>query len=109
VIDRHWSGSLADGKSPQKLVARARVVLLSGRGFGTSAIQREARVSKPTVWRWQQAYMDGGVECLLKDKGRGPRAGKKRIGDAVRLQIVTKAIASPRMAVPASGFLVRLL
>jgi hypothetical protein len=34
--------------------------------------------------------MEGGVERLLKDKGRGPGAGKKRIDDVVRLQIVTK-------------------
>ena len=81
---------VADGKTPQKLVARARVVLLSARGLGTSAIRREARVSKPTVWRWQQAYMEDGVERLLKDKGKGPRAGKKRIDDEVRLRIVTK-------------------
>ncbi|MGZ8300573.1 MAG: helix-turn-helix domain-containing protein [Rhodoplanes sp.] len=39
------------------MVARARIVLLSGRGFGTNSIQREARVSKPTVWRWQKAYI----------------------------------------------------
>ena len=58
---------VADGKTPQKIVARARIVLLSGCGFGTNSIQREARVSKPTVWRWQKAYMDGGVERLLKD------------------------------------------
>jgi len=59
---------VADGRSPQKLAARARIVLLSGRGFGTSAIQKEARVSKPTVWRWQEAYMVGGIARLLKDK-----------------------------------------
>ena len=35
-----WS----DGKTAQKIVARARIVLLSGRGFGTNSIQREARV-----------------------------------------------------------------
>jgi transposase len=81
---------VADGKTPQKLVARARVVLLSGRGVGTNATRREARVSKPTVWRWQQAYMEGGIERLLKDKGKGPRAGMKRIGDEVRLRIVAK-------------------
>jgi hypothetical protein len=46
---------VADGKTPQKIVARARIVLLSGRGLGTNSIQREARVSKPTVWRWQKA------------------------------------------------------
>jgi transposase len=69
---------IADGKTPQKIVKRASIVLLSGRGLGTNAICREARVSKPTVWRWQKAYMEGGVERLLKDKGKGPRAGKKR-------------------------------
>ena len=62
------------GKTPQKIVARARIVLLSGRGFGTMAIGREARVAKPTVWRWQAAYLEGGVERLLKDKGTHLRA-----------------------------------
>jgi transposase len=81
---------VADGKTPQKIVARARIVLLSGCGLGTNAIQREARVSKPTVWRWQQAYMDGGVERLLKDRGKGARAGKKPISAEVRLAIVTR-------------------
>jgi transposase len=81
---------IADGKTVQKLVARARIVLLSGRGLGTSAIQRAARVSKPTVWRWQAAYLEGGVERLLKDKGKGPCAGKTPVSDAVRLAIVTK-------------------
>ena len=81
---------VADGKTPQKIVARARIVLLSGRGFGTNSIQREARVSKPTVWRWQKAYMDGGVERLLNDRGKGARAGKKPISAEVRLAIVKR-------------------
>ena len=80
----------ADGKTAQKIVARARIVLLSGRGFGTRAIQREARVSKPTVWRWQEAYLESGVERLLKDKGKGQHAGKTPVSGAVRLAIVTK-------------------
>ena len=81
---------VADGKTAQKIVARARIVLLSGRGFGTNSIQREARVSKPTVWRWQKAYMDGGVERLLKDRGKGARAGKKPISAEVQLAIVKR-------------------
>jgi transposase len=80
----------SDGKTPQKLVARARIVLLSGCGLGTNAIRREARVSKPTVWRWQTAYMEGGIERLLNDKDKGERAGKKPISGEVRLAIVTK-------------------
>jgi len=55
-------------------------------------MERETSVSKPTVWRWQEAYMEGGIKRLLKDKGKGPRAGKKRIDDAICLQIVTKTV-----------------
>ena len=64
---------VADGKTAQKIVARARIVQMSGRGLGLNAIRREARVSKPTVWRWQTAYMQGGVDRLLKDKDKGKR------------------------------------
>ena len=81
---------IADGKTPQKIVKRATIVLLSGRGLGTHAIMREARVSKPSVWRWQQAYLEAGVARLLKDKGKGPKAGKPRISDKLRLAIVTR-------------------
>ena len=81
---------IADGKTPQKMVKRASIVLLSGRGIGTAAIEREARVAKPTVWRWQDAYMEGGIERLLKDKGKGPKAGKARVSDEMRLKIVTR-------------------
>jgi hypothetical protein len=38
-----------------KIVTRAKTVLASSCGLGTNAIMREARVSKPTVWRWQTA------------------------------------------------------
>ena len=81
---------VADGKTPQKIVKRATIVLMSGRGAGTNSIMRKARVSKPTVWRWQDTYMAGGIERLLKDKDKGPKAGKKRISDEVRLKIVTR-------------------
>ena len=91
VTARHWRGS---SPTPQKIVARARIVLLSGRGLGTNSIQREARVSKPTVWRWQKAYMDGGVERLLKDRGKGARAGKKPISAEVRA--VQRSRLSPK-------------
>lgn len=81
---------VADGKTAQKIVKRAKIVLASGRGLGTNAIQREAQVSKPAVWRWQDAFMEGGVARLLKDKGKGPKAGKPPISDEKRLAIVTK-------------------
>jgi len=80
---------VANGKTPQKLTARTRIVLLSGRGLGTMTVARKARVSKPSVWRWQEACLEGGIERLRKGKAKGPKAGKPRVSDEVRLQIVT--------------------
>ena len=68
---------IADGKTPQKLAARARIVLLSGRGLGTAAIMREARVSKPTVWRWQDAYLEGGIGACAKTRAKDRRLGSR--------------------------------
>ena len=64
---------VADGKTPQKVEKRAKIVLLSGRGAVTNAIMHEARVSKPTVWCSQEAYLVGGVERLRREKGKSPR------------------------------------
>jgi transposase len=64
---------LADRNSPQKLVWRARIVLLTAAGAGTAAIMRSAGVSKTAVWRWQERFMEEGVDGLLKDKTRPSR------------------------------------
>ena len=58
--------------SPQKHVWRARIVLLSGDGVGMMEIMRRTGVSKPTVWRWQERYVDEGVDGLLHDASRPP-------------------------------------
>ena len=59
--------------SPQKLVWRARIVLLTAAGLGTNAIMRETGKSKTCVWRWQERYMVDGVDGLVRDKTRPPR------------------------------------
>ena len=46
---------VADRNSPQKHVWRARIVLLSADGRGTSEIMRLTGKSKTCVWRWQSA------------------------------------------------------
>ena len=45
--------TLADRNTPQKLVWRSRIVLLSAAGNGTMSIMRAVGKSKPSVWRWQ--------------------------------------------------------
>jgi transposase len=59
-------------KSPQKHVWRARIVLLSGDGHGTSAIMAETGKSKTCVWRWQERFMHEGLDGLLRDRSRPP-------------------------------------
>ena len=58
--------------SPQKHVWRARIVLLSSEGLGTSAIMAATGKSKTCVWRWQERFMHEGVDGLLRDKTRPP-------------------------------------
>jgi transposase len=64
---------VGDRNSPQKHVWRARIVLLTADGLGTSEIMRRAGTSKVTVWRWQERFMQSGVEGLLRDKTRPAR------------------------------------
>ena len=66
---------VADRNSPQKHVWRARIVLLTADGFGTTEIMRRTGKSKPCVWRWQERFMEEGVDGLLRDKTRPPRQG----------------------------------
>ena len=61
-----------DRNTLQKHVWRSRIVLLSADGHGTHAIMREAGVAKTAVWRWQERFMQEGVEGLLHDKTRPP-------------------------------------
>ena len=64
---------VADRNSSQKHVWRARIVLLSADGAGTVEIMRTAGVSKTVVWRWQERFMQEGVDGLLRDKTRPSR------------------------------------
>ena len=62
-VDRLQS-LIKDRNAPQKHVWRARIVLLSARGLGTTAIMRETGKSKTCVWRWQERFGLEGVAGL---------------------------------------------
>ena len=48
-------------------------MLLTADGHGTTEIMRRAGVAKTAVWRWQERFMQAGVDGLLRDKTRPPR------------------------------------
>ena len=64
---------VANRNSPQKHVWRARIVLLTADGLGTAEIMRQTGKSKSVVWRWQERFMQAGVDGLLRDKTRPSR------------------------------------
>jgi transposase len=64
---------VADRNRPQKHVWRAKIILLSYAGCGTAEIMRQTGKAKTCVWRWQERFMQQGVEGLLRDKTRPSR------------------------------------
>ena len=62
-----------DRNTPQKVVWRARIVLLAGDGLTAEAIAATVDKSLLTVRRWRRRYMAKGVDGLLKDATRRSR------------------------------------
>jgi transposase len=84
---------IADRNSPQKHVWRARIVLMTGDGCGTTAIMRTAGVAKTAVWRWQERFMQCGVNGLLRDKTRRSRIPP--LGPEVADRVVALTLTDP--------------
>src|SRR5919106_2257367 len=84
---------VADRSSPQKHVWRARVVLLSADQVGTAEIMRRTGLSKPSVWRWQERYIEAGVEGLLRDKTRPSRI--PALAQAKVTEVIRRTLEEP--------------
>src|ERR1700719_5297298 len=72
-----------DGNAAQKVAKRAKIVLMTADGAGVMAIMRTVGVSKTTVWRWQQYFVEAGVAGVIKGRSKPP--GKKPITQALRV------------------------
>jgi transposase len=81
---------VGDGNVPQKIAKRAKIVLMTADGSGVMAIMRAVSVSKTTVWRWQEYFVEAGVAGLVKGRSKPP--GKKPIPEAIKRTIVEKTV-----------------
>src|SRR6266436_4988510 len=90
---RRLKAVLKNRNAPQKHVWRAQIVLLSAEGLGTGEIMRRTGTSKPCVWRWQERFMNEGVDGLLWDKTRKP--GKAPLGPEVAKRVVALTLKAP--------------
>ena len=79
-----------DRNTPRKLAWRADIVLATADGAGTAAIMRRTGMSKPTVWRWQERYLDEGLPGLKRDKTRPSRVPP--LPRETRLKVITKTV-----------------
>ena len=79
---------IADRNTPSKVVWRADIVLATADGLGTMAIMRRTGKSKPCVWRWQERFIEEGVDGLLRDKTRPP--GTPPLSWEIRQRVLTK-------------------
>jgi transposase len=74
VADRERLERLVrDRNTPQKVVWRARIVLLASAGLRAGAIAGAVGKSLLTVRRWRRRYVVKGVDGLLKDATRPSR------------------------------------
>ena len=86
-------GVIHDRNAAQKHVWRAVIVLLSTQGVGTAEIMRRSGKSKTCVWRWQERFMEEGVDGLLRDKTRPSRIPP--LGPEVSERVVALTLADP--------------
>lgn len=90
------SDELLDGSDrPAPLVAVAEM-----RPFGVVAdesgveIMRRSGLSKPVVWRWQERFMHGGIDGLLRDKTRKPGGPPLSAETVQRVQAISSSRSS---------------
>jgi transposase len=75
--------------TPQKIAARARIILLSEQGVATGKIAERLGVSVPMITFWRDRYEAEGAGAIARDR---PRSGRpKVIGPEKVAEIVDRA------------------
>lgn len=95
-------GWVADRNTPQKLVWRARIVLMWAEGAGVTAIVRATGKTKRTAYRWRDRYLDRGIAGLERDAsrpGRKPPLSAATIERVVHMTLHDKPPAATHWSV----------
>jgi transposase len=73
------------GRTPYRLVQRARIVLLAARGLLNTQIAIELRIAPMTVGRWRRRFAEMRLTGIAKDapRGRRKRSRREQLADLV--------------------------
>lgn len=82
-----------DRNAAQKHAWRAAIVLLSAEGVGTNELMLRTGKSKTCIWRWQERFMQDGVDGLLHDKTRPSRI--PALGPDIAERVVALTLTDP--------------
>lgn len=85
---RVLEGWIAARNTPQKVVFRARIVLMAAEGEANVRIARELGTSRPTVILWRHRFQEGGPEALTQEL---PGRGRKSRIDAEQIKKIVEA------------------
>jgi transposase len=86
---------VTDGRTPQKLAWRARIIALAADGMPNRQIATLLGVSRPTVISQRRRFEEMGLRGLVKDRTRRP--GRQPLPDATVKKIVdaTRSVTPP--------------
>jgi transposase len=79
--------------SPQRLVMRARIVLLASQGMANRRIAQDLGTSRPTVVLWRNRFRTGGVAALLEE---APGRGRPASISSAQVRRIVKATTQTR-------------
>jgi transposase len=85
---RTLSSWVAARNTPQKVVFRARIVLLAAEGKANRRIAQELGTSRPSVILWRRRFQQGGTTALTEDR---PGRGRKATISAARVKQIVEA------------------
>lgn len=84
---RMLEGWIKAPTSPQRIVMRAKIVLMAAEGMSNRRIAHLVGTSRPTVLLWRNRFASGGVDALLEDapgRGRPPRISVSKVKSIVK-------------------------
>lgn len=99
---RTLQGWVAARNSPQRLVFRARIVLLAAEGKANRSIAQELGTSRPSVILWRRRFLQGGTDALTEDapgRGRKPTISAERVKQIVEATLHSKPPAATHWSV----------